>query len=55
MIPTLRIPANCPRVYPRLFVADPFGHRWGIATHLEDVADDEMARPVSELIRPAHA
>lgn len=23
---------------------DPFGHRWSIATHVEDVAPDEMAR-----------
>jgi PhnB protein len=25
-------------------VADPFGHVWGMATHKEDVAPDEMAR-----------
>jgi hypothetical protein len=24
-------------------VADPFGHRWAIATHIEDVSPDEMA------------
>ena len=23
---------------------DPFGHKWSLATHTEDVADDEMAR-----------
>ena len=23
---------------------DPFGHRWNVATHVEDVAPDEMAR-----------
>lgn len=23
---------------------DPFGHRWTLATHVEDVADDEMQR-----------
>jgi PhnB protein len=23
-------------------VADPFGHEWGVATHVEDVAPDEM-------------
>lgn len=23
---------------------DPFGHRWGVATHIEDVAPDEMAK-----------
>jgi PhnB protein len=25
-------------------VVDPFGHEWGIATHKEDVAPEEMAR-----------
>ena len=25
-------------------VADPFGFQWGIATHQEDVSDEEMAR-----------
>jgi PhnB protein len=25
-------------------IADPFGHKWTIATHKEDVAPDEMAR-----------
>ena len=23
---------------------DPFGHRWNIATHVEDVPPDEMAK-----------
>ena len=23
---------------------DPFGHRWNVATHVEDVPEDEMAR-----------
>ena len=23
---------------------DPFGHRWNVATHIEDVPDDEMMR-----------
>lgn len=27
---------------------DPFGHRWGIATHVEDVAPDEMQRRMEE-------
>ncbi len=27
---------------------DPFGHRWNIATHVEDVAPDEMARRAAE-------
>jgi PhnB protein len=36
-------------------IADPFMHRWGIASHVEDVDADEMARRVSELMRPASA
>jgi PhnB protein len=27
---------------------DPFGHRWSIASHIEDVAPDEMQRRVAE-------
>lgn len=29
-------------------VADPFGYTWGVATHIEDVAPDEMHRRVQE-------
>ena len=29
-------------------VTDPFGHSWGVATHVEDVAPDEMARRAAE-------
>lgn len=29
---------------------DPFGHRWNIATHIEDVAPDEMRRRAAEAI-----
>jgi hypothetical protein len=25
-------------------LTDPFGHSWGVATHVEDVAPDEMMR-----------
>jgi PhnB protein len=25
-------------------IADPFGHQWHVATHVEDVPPDEMAR-----------
>jgi hypothetical protein len=25
-------------------IADPFGHQWGIATHVEDVSPEEMER-----------
>ncbi len=27
---------------------DPFGHRWNVATHIEDVAPDEMERRAAE-------
>ncbi len=27
---------------------DPFGHRWSVATHIEDVSPDEMARRVEQ-------
>ena len=27
---------------------DPFGHRWNIASHVEDVSEDEMARRAAE-------
>lgn len=29
-------------------VKDPYGHSWGIATHLEDLDDDEVARRAAE-------
>jgi PhnB protein len=29
---------------------DPFGHRWSVATHVEDVPADEMERRVAEMI-----
>lgn len=31
---------------------DPFGHRWTIATHVEDVSEDEMQRRMAEFARP---
>jgi PhnB protein len=27
---------------------DPFGHRWSVATHVEDVSPDEMAKRMAE-------
>ena len=27
---------------------DPFGHRWSVATHIEDVPDDEMMKRAQE-------
>jgi PhnB protein len=29
-------------------VLDPFGHRWSLATHIEDVSDEEMQRRMAE-------
>jgi PhnB protein len=28
---------------------DPYGHRWNIATHVEDVSEDEMLRRAAEI------
>jgi PhnB protein len=28
---------------------DPYGHRWNVATHVEDVAEDEMLRRAAEV------
>jgi len=32
-------------------IADPFRHRWGIASHIEDVNPQEMSRRVADLVR----
>lgn len=32
-------------------VFDPFGHKWSLATHVEDVAPDEMQRRMAEWTR----
>ena len=29
-------------------IEDPFGHRWTVATHVEDVTPDEMKRRMAE-------
>jgi PhnB protein len=34
-------------------IIDPFGHGWTIATHVEDVAPQEMMRRMAELQNPA--
>jgi PhnB protein len=31
------------------FIIDPFGHGWTVASHVEDLAPDEMMRRMSEL------
>ena len=36
-------------------VTDPFGHSWTLATHIEDVAPDEMQRRMAEWAQPAQA
>jgi PhnB protein len=37
------------------FIIDPFGHGWTIASHVEDVAPDELMRRMSELQEGAQA
>jgi PhnB protein len=32
------------------YIIDPFGHGWTIASHVEDVAPEEMARRMAELM-----
>jgi PhnB protein len=34
-------------------VIDPFGHRWSIASHVEDVSEDEMRRRMGEMSHAA--
>ena len=34
-------------------LTDPFGHSWTIATHVEDVAEDEMKRRMDEAMKAA--
>jgi PhnB protein len=36
-------------------VADPFGHSWTLATHVEDVAPEEMQRRMAEWAQQAQA
>ena len=30
---------------------DPFGHRWSLATHVEDVPEDEIQRRMAEAFK----
>ena len=32
-------------------ITDPFGHQWTIATHVEDIAEDEMQRRAEEAMK----
>ena len=34
-------------------IVDPFGHRWTVATHVEDVEPDEMLRRMADLMKEA--
>ena len=36
-------------------VVDPFGHRWSLGTHVEDVTPEEMARRMRSLQPPSQA
>ena len=31
-------------------IEDPFGHRWDLSTHVEDVAPEEMSRRAAEMM-----
>jgi PhnB protein len=31
-------------------IDDPFGHRWSLATHVEDLAPDELERRAAEAV-----
>ena len=35
------------------FVQDPFGHLWGIATHVEDISSEEMDRRMKNMMKAA--
>ncbi len=35
------------------FLQDPFGHLWGVATHVEDVSADEMKRRMQKMMQAA--
>ena len=36
-------------------LVDPFGHRWTLATHIEDVSEEEMQRRMAEAFQPQPA
>jgi PhnB protein len=35
------------------FIQDPFGHLWGIATHIEDVSPEDMKERMKKIMQPA--
>jgi PhnB protein len=35
------------------FIQDPFGHLWGVATHIEDVTPEQMKERMAKMMQPA--
>ena len=35
------------------FIQDPFGHLWGVATHIEDVSPKDMQERMKKVLQPA--
>jgi len=35
------------------FIQDPFGHLWGVATHIEDVSPKDMQERMKKVMQPA--
>ena len=35
------------------FIQDPFGHLWGVATHVEDVSPEQMKERMKKLVPAA--
>jgi PhnB protein len=35
------------------FIEDPFGHRWAVATHIEDVSPEQMEERAKKATKPA--
>jgi PhnB protein len=35
------------------FIQDPFGHLWGVATHVEDVTPEQMKERMKKMMQPA--
>ena len=36
-------------------LTDPYGHQWSLATHVEDIAEDEMERRFEDAIKQMQA
>jgi hypothetical protein len=46
----LRTPLPCP--FRRAKFEDPFGHNWAVATHIEDVPPEELAKRAAAAFAP---